>query len=269
MNDRINRMNREVAGGDDKFAVKTAAATLALYEQQIRYDTTAGAMSVTLPPVAEAKGLEFSIILETDGGPVLIAAEDVNEGAKTITTNITPFVNECYELGTWQMEVAGVRATKVGKVLVADIEEIKKRFPNVDFSQIGEPTLDVLWQIHWEFLRKVYPGGWRGGDFAVYDMSTSENAEGRVIFPHYIPEGHIEPACGTGTVAVGIAIAESGNMLPRNGTAELTFRSGGSRAEIGGPDLTKVCFRIKAGKVIEASFTHSPIEILAVGRLWL
>lgn len=224
--------------------------------------------------LAEYLGLQIhfpvtNLILETDAGPVLIAAEDVDEGAKTITTNITPFVNECYEVGTWPMKVAGVRATKVGKVLVADMEEIKKRFPNVDSSQIGQPTLDVLWQIHREFLRKVYPGGWRGGDFAVYDMSISENAQGRVIFPHYIPEGHIEPACGTGTVAVSIAIAERGNMLPRNGTAELTFRSGGSSAEIGGPDLTKVCLRIKAGKVIEASFTHSPIEILAVGRLWL
>jgi len=224
--------------------------------------------------LAEYLGLQIhfpvtNLILETDAGPVLIAAVKVDEGVKTITTNITPFVNECYELGTWPMKVAGVRATKVGKVLVADIEEIKKRFPNVDSSQIGQPTLDVLWQIHREFLRKVYPGGWRGGDFAVYDMSISENAQGRVIFPHYIPEGHIEPACGTGTVAIGIAIAERGNVLPHNGTAEFTFASGGSSSEIGGPDLTKLWLTIEDNKVIDASFSHNPVEILATGKIWL
>ena len=76
MNDRLNRMNREVARPDDKFAVKTAAATLALYEQQIRADTTAGAMAITLPPVGEAKGLMFSIIFETDNGDLTIQDND-------------------------------------------------------------------------------------------------------------------------------------------------------------------------------------------------
>jgi len=213
-------------------------------------------------PVAE-------LILETDAGPVLIAAQNVDEGAKTITTNMAPFVNECYELGTWPMEVASVRVTKVGKVLVADTEEIKKRFPNVNFSQMTQPTLDVLWQIHREFLRKVYPDGWEGGDFAIYDLSISDNAEGRIIFPHYIPEGHIEAACGTGTVAVGIAIAERGDVLPHNGSAQLTFASGGSCSEIGGPDFTKVWLTIEDGKVTDASFSHSWIEILATGKIWL
>lgn len=74
--DRYNRQLREVAGGDDRFAVKTAAATLTLYEQQVRVDTTDGAFAITLPPVAEAKGLEFSIILETDGGNLTIQDQD-------------------------------------------------------------------------------------------------------------------------------------------------------------------------------------------------
>jgi hypothetical protein len=66
--ERFARQMREVASGNDAFAVKTASATLALYEQQVRVDTTDGAVSITLPSVAEAKGLMFSIILETDGG---------------------------------------------------------------------------------------------------------------------------------------------------------------------------------------------------------
>ena len=212
-------------------------------------------------PVAE-------LILETDAGPVLVAAVEVDEGVKTITTNMTSFVNECYELGTGSMEVAGVRVTKVGKVLVVAAEDIRRRFPHVDLERIDEPVLEVLWQIHQEFLRKAYPD-WRSGDFAIYDLSPTQDADGRVIFPHHIPEGHIEPACGTGTVAIGIAIAERGNVLPHNGTAELTFASGGSSSEIGGPDLTKLWLTIEDSKVIDASFSHSPVEILATGKIWL
>jgi len=208
------------------------------------------------------------LVLETGAGPVVIAANGVDGTVKTITTKMTPFVNECYELGTWPMEVAGVGVTKVGKVLVAAAEEIRRRFPSVDLERIDASTLEVLWQIHQEFLRKAYPD-WKSGDFAIYDLSTTKNADGRVIFPHHIPEGHIEPACGTGTVAIGIAIAERGNVLPRNGTAELAFASGGSRSEIGGPDLTKLWLTIKDGKVTDASFSHSPIEILATGKIWL
>lgn len=74
--ERLARQMREVASSDDAFAVKTAACTLALYEQQIRANTNAGAMAITLPPVAEAKGLTFSIILETDGGNLTIQDHD-------------------------------------------------------------------------------------------------------------------------------------------------------------------------------------------------
>jgi hypothetical protein len=60
----------------DKFVVKTAAATLTVREQQVRANTTAGAMAITLPPVGEARGLTFSIILETDGGNLTIQDGD-------------------------------------------------------------------------------------------------------------------------------------------------------------------------------------------------
>lgn len=74
--DRYNEQMRAVVSGDDRMVVKTAAATLKLYEQQVQADTTLGAMTITLPGVAEAKGLLFSIILETDNGDLSIADAD-------------------------------------------------------------------------------------------------------------------------------------------------------------------------------------------------
>ncbi len=83
--DRYNRQMREVVAGDDRFVVKTASATLALYEQQVRVDSTAGAMTITLPKVAEAKGLMFSIFLETDNGDLTIADGDDSYSWSDIT----------------------------------------------------------------------------------------------------------------------------------------------------------------------------------------
>ena len=58
----------------DQFVVKAATATLTLLETQVRVNTVA-AVTITLPSVAEAKGLTFSIILETDGGFDLTIAD--------------------------------------------------------------------------------------------------------------------------------------------------------------------------------------------------
>ena len=71
---RYHRVNNEAAL--NQFAKKTADATLKLYETQVRADSTAGAMTITLPPVSEAAGLMFSIILETDGGNLTIQDQD-------------------------------------------------------------------------------------------------------------------------------------------------------------------------------------------------
>jgi len=224
--------------------------------------------------LGEHLGLQISssntmLVLETDAGPFQITSEGADDNMKNITTNMAPFVGECYRLGVRVIEIAGVRATQVGKVLVVAAEEVRRRFADVNLEHMDESTLEVLWQLHREFLCTVFPDS-RGGDFAIYDLLPSrDEAVGRVIFPHYIPEGHIEPACGTGAVAIGIAIAEQGNVLPSNGTAELSFESGGSSLEIGGPDLTKLRLTMKDGKVIDACFSHSLVEILAVGQVWL
>ena len=74
MDERQARMNNEQV--ISKFAAKTASATLTLDENRVEVDSTAGAMTITLPPVAEAKGLEFAIILVTDGGDLTIQDQD-------------------------------------------------------------------------------------------------------------------------------------------------------------------------------------------------
>ena len=64
----------------DKFAKKTADATLNVRETLVYADSTDGAFTITLPPVGEAKGLFFSIYMTADGGNVTIADGDDSQG---------------------------------------------------------------------------------------------------------------------------------------------------------------------------------------------
>ena len=48
----------------EKHVFKAAAATLAVYEQKVKCDTTDAAFTLVLPPVAQAKGRQYSIFLD-------------------------------------------------------------------------------------------------------------------------------------------------------------------------------------------------------------
>ena len=104
----------------------------------------------------------------------------------------------------------------------------------------------------------------------MYDLHPlSAEHTGRVIFPHGIASDHIEPACGTGTVAIGLAMAENNEIDYSEGeSVQLLFESGGTPFQIGGPDITTLKLEIKNRKITRASFSHSLVEIIATGHLW-
>ena len=54
----------------------TAAHTLAVYEQVALVDSTLGAITLTLPPVGEAKGKFYSILFQTDNGDLTVQDQD-------------------------------------------------------------------------------------------------------------------------------------------------------------------------------------------------
>lgn len=59
---------------DDKFVTKTATATLKPYELYVMIDSTAGAMTITLAPVAEMRGKFVVLYVVTYSGAITIAA---------------------------------------------------------------------------------------------------------------------------------------------------------------------------------------------------
>jgi len=206
--------------------------------------------------------------LETDTGIVSLCIYHHKHSCDKVVTNMTPFLAECYTLGINQIRLRNVSAMKIGAFLVVNGNDLLKQYPNINLDKMDTLTLDVLDKIEKDFSVNGYPVGKTGG-FAVYDLNPRGNASGRVIFPHDISAGHIEPTCGTGTVAVGIAMVASGEIGVDNSQVELSFESGGSSSSIGGPDITELQLKVEGGKAVEAYFSHSLVEILATGELWI
>jgi len=223
------------------------------------------------------------VFLETDAGMTPLEIENHEGTVRRTKTTMNSFVEECYKLGVETIKLDDIEAVRVGEVLAINAKEIKREYSDASFEELDEFTLKILRKIQSCFvdkvysekkeeLKKQYPNAnkeMRGCTFSLYDLNPEHNGDARVIFPHYIPTGHIEPSCGTGTVAVGIAMLEMGEIEGKDGEIELLFESGGDARSIGGPDLTHLKLTINNGRVTNAHFSHSLVEILAAGKVWI
>ncbi len=208
------------------------------------------------------------VVVETDLGCCRLEFESRRDEEKSAWTEMKPFVEECYTLGIQSIEVAGVKAMKVGEFLVVDAEDVYNLYPDLDFQRIDTKALDVLADIQKDFDRQGFLEH-ENTDFALYDLSPKVSSNtGRVIFPHKPYGEYIEPACGTGAIAVAIAVVET-RKRGYTGEVEFRFESGGSPFCIGGPDLTTVKLYVQEGRVTSASFNHSLVEILAAGKIYI
>ena len=202
--------------------------------------------------------------LETDLGIVRISLENV-EGEIVAFTDMTKFVDECYNRGLSQIQVSGVNAFKIGKFLVADANEILKSHPAADFVRMNQAAKEVLIDMQIDLDNQhLMPDA--NTDYSLFDMYPDDSTHGRVLFPHSIPIGHIEPSCGTGTIAVAVALAYGGRIT--GPSASIRFDSGDGPF-LGGPETTKVEMLLDNGKVKRAEFSHSRVEITSVGKIWI
>ncbi|MGA2789872.1 MAG: hypothetical protein ABSF00_03775 [Candidatus Bathyarchaeia archaeon] len=203
------------------------------------------------------------IDLETDLGIVRISVKSV-KGETVAFTDMTKFVDECYRRGLSQIQVSGVNALKIGKFLVVDASEILKSHPAADFVSMNQAAKEVLMVMQKDFDNQhLIPKA--NADYSLFDMYPEDSTHGRVLFPHSIPIGHIEPSCGTGTIAVAVALAYSGRITEPS--ASLRFDSGDGPF-LGGTETTKVEMLLENGKVKHAEFTHSRVQITSVGKIW-
>jgi len=207
------------------------------------------------------------VMLETDGGLVPLKIEVENGKCKQVWTNMKSFVDECYSLGVHNINIRNVNCMRVGKFLVVNSDEVKQVYPDFNPEAMDKRSLDVLVELQKEFNRQKFLE-FENADFALYDLHSKHKGNARAVFPHGIPRGHIEPSCGTGTVAIGIAMLERGELQAPEGFAKLSLETGGD-ITLGGPEISELSIEAKGGKVLDAFFSHNRVEILAVGRIYV
>ena len=204
------------------------------------------------------------LALETDLGTVKISVRRTRD--KMVThTDMTKFVEECYHYGVSQIQVAGIDALKVGEFLVVDVQKLRNQHVGVKFEEMDMRAREVLLSVQKDFDRQhLWPSP--NAAYSLFDMYPDEPTHGRVVFPHNVTTGHIEPSCGTGTIAVAVALAETKRTT--NGFVKLRFDSGG-RSFLGGPETTEVKMVVENSRVKHAEFSHSLVEITANGKAWV
>jgi len=63
-------------------------------------------------------------------------------------------------------------------------------------------------------------------------------------------------------------MVEAGEVR-RDGSVTLLFETGGDVYSIGGPDVMELELDVHGGRVVRARISHSLVEILATGCLWI
>lgn len=213
--------------------------------------------------------------LITDSGavPISIAAEG---GLVTsVTTCMDAYAAHLYSLGVHPVTLNGVKALDVGEFLVINLDDLRAADPAVDFTRRDEgPHLDIVNAILRAWLE--HRPGQRGANAMLYDDQGEFGGQFRV-YPRFLggdgtaARVPFEFQCGTGTVAVAIALAYRDVLSSVGNRGTFVFEWGNPRVtpDPFGVRTSDVSFELRDGRVERVSFSHSVIEIVAQGVLWL
>ena len=221
--------------------------------------------------LAEALGFGPSgpsqVVLETEAGDVPLSI-GLSEGAIRAETDMTPFLEEIRRGGIENIVLDGTQAVRAGKFLVVCADDLLGRFDSSEVAALSSRVRSALVELQARFLA-CYPQA--SLDYAVYDLHPERpEGLGRVVFPHWLPGGHIEPACGTGTVAVCAVLSFLGRLVGGSAgrAVEARFESGGG-PDLGGPDTTTAIMKLADGEIESIRFSHSFVELTSRGKVIL
>lgn len=208
------------------------------------------------------------IVFETEAGPTPVHLTGEGENI-TVRTDMTAFVEEIRRDGFEEITLRGIPVRRIGKFLAIDAEVLEKVHPSQEIERLCPAVRRTIIEIQKGFFAHL---GRESRDTVIYDAKPTEEGHFRVSFPHYLPENHIEPACGTGSVAAGVALFLAGALKDRlradKGTCEIVFESGGGPS-LGGPERTTLLLKVDKGHLRGAAFSHSRVELTAVGDVFL
>ena len=221
----------------------------------------------------KTEGPIVTVQLRTDSSMVPLQIEVENGKATKVTTVMSEYAAYLYREGVEPVNVLGVEGIKVGYFLILDIEKLKQKYPDVEFAQLKPgPHQDVLRQIHEAYMKQqdIEEGLYN----ILYDMNAEGPGQARIFSRFYekTPSAISIPwefQCGTGTVAVGIAMAEQGKLPFKGEKGKVVFEWGSQKLT---PDpygirTSELNIVLEEKQIVSASFSHSVIEILCEGQL--
>jgi hypothetical protein len=217
---------------------------------------------------------DLEVVLVTDAGdiPVRVAVE--HGRVAEVTTVMDRYVEHVRELGIEPLTIRGTPLLRVGKYAVFDIADLESAHPGLDFTRRDPGAhLDVLHELLREFRVLVGDPGVNGmlfddrpegpGDFRVFPRFYSDDlAAARIPW---------EFQCGTGGIAVAVALAHRGRLPFTDGVGTVLLEWGSIRVT---PDpygirTSKLELELSEGELRGASFSHSVVEVTSEGRLFL
>lgn len=153
-----------------------------------------------------------TVKLRTDVGIATIRIRR-ETGGTTAITDMTPFLEEIYEQGFERLDLCGVSVWRIGKFLVINADDLQKALPEADIENLDDVSRNNIVMLQEAFFAS---SPFAGFDLALYDDKPVRQGNSfRVVFPHSIPNGLIEPSCGTGSVAVCVTAFLEGAFQDR------------------------------------------------------
>lgn len=209
--------------------------------------------------------LSTKVLLETDEGMIPLEIILKNRKVVEVITSMAPYLKACLRRGIHLFYQEGLTMVGVGfnrevrEFLVLDMDELKEK--GFETSSFKEENLPILEGIYQEFLRLMkLPDGYLYG--ALYQMIDPYTL--KVLFPFYPWDGkEMDFSCGTGSVAIALALHKRGLLHIKEGHLHLTLKVG---LREGGP-IT--CLKILGdeGGLLNVSFSHQPLQIIEKGSL--
>jgi hypothetical protein len=204
-----------------------------------------------------------TVTLEFDAWPVTLQLHREGARVERVAADLTPFLVECRNRGIRRLDLDGIPAWQVGSYLVLDADRVRTRYCDVDLDGLSETARELLSRLQTRFQDKIGLPSW---DFVLYDLHPEGGGHARALFPHRLPIGHVEPSCGTGSVALAVPLSEFVDSQPHADRRVLHLETGGE-TRLGGPDLTTVELDLKDGLVQSVSFSHDNVTLTADGRI--
>ncbi|GAB6280095.1 MAG: hypothetical protein STSR0007_01460 [Thermovirga sp.] len=222
--------------------------------------------------LAESFGIRIddpvsTVRLETEAGETPLTIYTENGAFKRVGSDMTSFARFLSDDGAMPVDLDGIQACKSGYYIVQDASNLEKLFPGADFEEMNNAAMEAIAEAQKRFHEKGFS---RSLHFSLYDTAPTNGGDLRVVFPHSVLTGHIEPTCGTGSIALALGLLASGEGerfgFVKDGKLKVRLESGG-RPVMGGPDITTVVAETDGGKIHRAVFSHSLIEITAQGKV--